>query len=316
MSLSPTELHIMAGLLQGQTLAEIGDQLYLTQSAVSRALHLAEQKAGVQLLERHGRRLRLTPAGIHLAEQAQAAVTQLSKIDRLIGQMQSGKGGLLRLIGSTAPGNYVIPLAIGEFLRAAPSVEVELRVLPPSDMWQTFLEEGYELAIGPIGVGPQPVDRGDLVVEGLYEDEIAFIVNPSSPLAHKEELHWDDIRGETLIGPFGEPYWPQLWEQLTHQGFSAARRVSLLGLEGVKLVVEAGGGIGVLFGAAVRRELAEGRLISLKISDLSLPLSYYMVTRRLRQPRPIVDQFRACLIRSVRDFFPLPSKRQTTLPVG
>jgi len=316
MSLSPTELHIIVALRNGRTLAEIGEEMYLTQSAVSRALRLAEQKSGVQLLERYGRRLRLTPAGIQIAEQAQNVLAQLSQIDRLLEDMQSGRGGRLRLISSTAPGNYVVPIAVGEFLRMLPAAEVELRVLPPSDMWQTFLDEGYDLAVGPIGVGPQPVDRGDLVVEALYEDELVFFVAPGAPLAEKAELRWEDLRSQTLIGPFGEPYWPRLWERLTHQGFSSAKRVGLLGLEGVKLVVEAGGGVGVIFGAAVRREFADGRLIPLRISDLSLPLSYYLVTRRLRQPRPIVDQFRTLLVRSVRDSFPLPTPRQETVPVG
>jgi DNA-binding transcriptional LysR family regulator len=270
----------------------------------------------VQLLERYGRRLRLTPAGIQLAEQAQAALTQLTQIDRLLEDMQTGRGGRLRIISSTAPGNYVVPNAVGEFLRLLPDAEVELRVLPPADMWQTFLDEGYDLAVGPIGVGPQPVDRGDLLVEALYEDELVFFVAPGSPLAAKGELHWNEVRAHTLIGPFGDPYWPRLWEQLTHQGFSAAKRVSLLGLEGVKLVVQTGGGVGVLFGAAVRRDLEEGRLIRLRIGDLALPLSYYLVTRRLRQPRPIVDQFRGLLIRSVRESFPLPRQRHETALVG
>ncbi|HLG68913.1 MAG TPA: LysR family transcriptional regulator [Chloroflexota bacterium] len=316
MSLSPTDLHILASLLAGRTLAEIGEEMYLTQSAVSRALRLAEQKSGVQLLERYGRRLRLTPAGIQIAEQAQDVLAQLSQIDRLLDEMQSGRGGRLRLISSTAPGNYVVPVAVGEFLRLLPGAEVELRVLPPSDMWQTFLDEGYDMAIGPIGVGPQPVDRGDLAVEALYEDELVFFVAPGSPLADKPDLHWDELRSQTLVGPFGEPLWPALWEHLTHHGFTAARRVSLLGLEGVKLVVEAGGGVGVLFGAAVRDEIAAGRLIPLRISDLSLPLSYYLVTRRLRQPRAIVDQFRGILVRSVRQGFPVPTQRQATVPLG
>lgn len=316
MPLSPTDLHILVALLNGRTLAEIGEDMYLTQSAVSRALRLAEQKSGLQLLERYGRRLRLTPAGIQIAEQAQDVLAQLSQIDRLLDDMQSGRGGRLRIISSTAPGNYVVPVAVGEFLRTLPGAEVELRVLPPAGMWQTFLDEGYDMAVGPIGVGPQPVDRGDLEVEALYEDQLVFFVAPGSPLADKAELHWDEVRSHTLVGPFGEPHWPQLWEHLTHQGFSAARRVSLLGLEGVKLVVEAGGGIGVLFGAAVRDEISAGRLLPLRITDLSLPLSYYLVTRRLRQPRPIVDQFRSILVRSVRDTFPVPTQRQSTVPIG
>lgn len=315
MPLSPTDLHILVALQNGRTLAEIGEEMYLTQSAVSRALRLAEQKSGVQLLERHGRRLRLTPAGTQIAEHAQGALAQLSEIDRLLEDMQSGRGGRLRLISSTAPGNYVVPVAVGEFLRLFPSAEVELRVLPPGDMWQTFLDEGYDVAVGPIGVGPQPVDRGDLTVEALYEDALVFFVSPGSPLAQRGELHWSDLRSQTLVGPFGEP-WPQLWEHLTHRGFSAHKRVSLLGLEGVKLVVEAGGGVGVIFGAAVRREFADGRLIPLRITDLSLPLSYYLVTRRLHQPRTIVDQFRTLLVRAVRDAFPLPTRRQDTVPVG
>jgi len=56
--------------------------------------------------------------------------------------------------------------------------------------------------------------------------------------------------------------------------------------------------------------------VRLRISDLSLPMSYYLVTRRLRQPRPIVDEFRNILVRSVRDSFPLPTRRQEIVAVG
>ena len=66
MLLSVSELQILAALAEGKTLVEIGRTMYMTHPAVSRALHIAERKTGLTLVERDGRRLRLTSSGAEL----------------------------------------------------------------------------------------------------------------------------------------------------------------------------------------------------------------------------------------------------------
>lgn len=52
MLFTPTDLRILARLNEGLTQAEIGTQLHLEQASISRLLHAAERRSGLQLFVR------------------------------------------------------------------------------------------------------------------------------------------------------------------------------------------------------------------------------------------------------------------------
>src|ERR1700730_12739420 len=79
---SLTELRVLAGLAQGMTVSQIGESLGMGHSSVSKAIHVAETRAGFELVEQHGRRIYLTSAGVVLAERAQRAVQSVDEINR------------------------------------------------------------------------------------------------------------------------------------------------------------------------------------------------------------------------------------------
>ncbi|HEY2262071.1 MAG TPA: LysR family transcriptional regulator, partial [Streptosporangiaceae bacterium] len=65
-------LRLLRELKHRGTLAAVADALAYTPSAISQQLSVLEAEAGVPLLERAGRRLRLTPAAERLVEHTEA----------------------------------------------------------------------------------------------------------------------------------------------------------------------------------------------------------------------------------------------------
>jgi DNA-binding transcriptional LysR family regulator len=90
---STTELQILAALAAGLTLAQIGEDLALSHSSISKALGAIERKSGLRLLEHTGRRLRLTSSGMDLAHSARAAVDELLDVERTVDALRKGTIG-------------------------------------------------------------------------------------------------------------------------------------------------------------------------------------------------------------------------------
>src|SRR5919108_237277 len=65
-------LRLLRELNERQTIAAVADALQFTPSAISQQLAMLEREAGVPLLERAGRGVRLTDAALVLVEHAEA----------------------------------------------------------------------------------------------------------------------------------------------------------------------------------------------------------------------------------------------------
>ncbi len=292
MLFSLTELRVLSGLAQQKTLASIGVDLFLGQPSISRILRSAERKAGVQLVQRRGHRLQLTPAGIELAQAAQAITGQLEELETLLHTIRSGQGGPLRLITTYTPGNYVLAVAIGDFLQCMPNVRVTLDVRPVEQISEAFRHEAYDL-----GVGPPVSQAKGLLLERLYDDPVVLFVGPSSPLANVPQLRWADLRNELFIGSFSDPYWAPLFDEFQRRGLIMERRMDLRALEGVKRLVRAGVGIGVSLESALHDELTGGQVRALTLGEPMLSAPLYLVRRVNTRLTPVAREFRAFLLR-------------------
>lgn len=72
-------LKLLRELALRGTIVAVAEALSFSPSAVSQQLAVLEREAGVPLLERTGRRVRLTPAGENLARHAEAILQRLEQ---------------------------------------------------------------------------------------------------------------------------------------------------------------------------------------------------------------------------------------------
>ena len=289
--LSLTELRVLIGLAQGKTLAAIGAELYLTQPSISKILRSAEQKAGLGLVTRRGRRVHLTSAGTEIARAARSIVLYFDELQVLLDNLREGRGGPLRLVATPSVANYILADLIGEFIQAFPDVDFSLRIVTPEDIWDVFINGHYDLGVSPLTHHPQ-----GLVLQRLFEEPVVFFAARDSPLAGRAEVEWEDIRRERLFVPLSEPHWAQLFQELNRQGMPLGRHMDLRAGIGVSRLIEAGHGIGVNVASAVQRLFEEGRLRPIRVRNLSLTLPFYLIQREDVRLSPVAQRFRTFLL--------------------
>lgn len=282
MQFTLTELQVLAGLAERHTVVEIGAQLSLSHSAISRALHVAQQRAGVQLVEREGRRLRLTLAGRDLAQRAAAAVHELDEVSRLADAQRAGTSGVVRILASATPSDYLLPGIIAAFLAGAPGASVHLRTLVADDEPL----DNYDLRIGP----PEPVPPG-WRAEVVYVDELMFFVSASHPLARRAHVTWDEAQRRTFVGQFLDRYWSRYWVGRSDAPALPTSVVDVSSTESVKRVVQGMDAIGIAVGTSIRDGVAGGQFVALSLLDQPVRLPYVMLCRSGVRLLPVVERF-------------------------
>lgn len=298
MSLTVTELEILAGLGEGRTLTEIAAGVYLGQPAITRALQALRRKAGVPLVERRGRRVYLTPLGLEVAHSAKQLLLTHRDLEHRIEALRSGTAGTLNLIATTTPSTFLLPGIVGELLRQSFEIRVNLRTATPEEIWDVFVTERYDL-----GIGPPLVPGSTWTAEELYQDEVTFFVTPDSPLARQGLVTWEELELETLVGPFSATY----WDKMAESRLRGVRRIDVGAIDAVKHIVEASGAVGMLLSSAVRREIQEGRLTRLRLEGQPTRQPFWVARRSAPYALPVLEQLDALLRQRVRELYGAPA---------
>src|SRR3954468_8058263 len=97
MDLEVRHLRLVAAVSAVGSLTRAGDQLHLTQSALSHQLRDIEARLGAALFLRVGKRLVLTPAGERLLHSATDILGRLQEAEHEIRQMGRERAGSLRI---------------------------------------------------------------------------------------------------------------------------------------------------------------------------------------------------------------------------
>src|SRR3954452_18000849 len=119
-------LRLLHALHARGTIAAVADALRFTPSAVSQQLAVLEREAGVPLLERAGRGVRLTDAALVLVRHAQDL---LERADRAEAALADASGAVDRRarVGSLQPAALrVAPPALARLAESAPHLRCEL----------------------------------------------------------------------------------------------------------------------------------------------------------------------------------------------
>jgi len=181
-------------VVEHSSFSQAADQLGVTQPAVSLQIRSLEQRIGQQLLDRSGRRVEPTEAGLRLYRGAQRLLALEQQVLAELGEEAEGElKGRLEIGASTGPGGSVLPVVLGEFQQLHPLVHVALTV---SDTHTVVEQVGRrELEIGVVGVASR--QRG-VSYEPLYRDEVVLAV-PSDHKRAGKSMSLEELKAEPLV---------------------------------------------------------------------------------------------------------------------
>lgn len=144
-------LHSLVVLGELGSYTAAAERLGLSKSALSQRIAELERAAGVALVRRTTRSMRLTEAGQQLADSTRASFEEIERSFAGVRDLVGEPRGLLRVTAPVALGRQQIVPRIPDFLKAYPDVRIELEL---SDKLSSLVQEGFDLAIRHTAAAP------------------------------------------------------------------------------------------------------------------------------------------------------------------
>jgi LysR family glycine cleavage system transcriptional activator len=269
-----------------------GEELFLTQSAVSRQIKDLEDQLGVELFQRRHRALSLTDAGKSFyASAAQVLTTMRAATDRL--RAQAGKKGLSVTTTHSFAALWLIPRLAG-FTRTHPGIDV--RIMADTRV-QDLDRDGLDLAVrhGPASLAGSNAVR--LMGERVFPVcSPKLLKDKSKPLREPQDLRYHCLL--QYDDPEGRHPWLHWKTWLEVERIADLRPAGTLSFSGYEQIIPAavaGHGVGLGRSPLVKDLLASGELVAPFKSSADPARAYYAVVSKSAGGRPEVAEFVAWL---------------------
>ncbi|MGV9763635.1 LysR family transcriptional regulator [Micromonospora tulbaghiae] len=196
-------LQVVLEIARHGTIVAAAEQLRLSPSAVSHQLATLEQEAGVALVDRGPRSLRLTVAGQRLADYAQQIADLMAAARDELSAHGEGRRGLLRIGFFATAGAELLPRALSSFTTEHPQVELALilgqppELLPRLNQGELDLVVVFNHPLSPIREAPFAT------VSPLMADPQLVVLPAHHPLAGRRRLRLTDLADEPWITTLG-----------------------------------------------------------------------------------------------------------------
>ena len=284
------QLAAFCAVVERKSFSEAAERLGVTQPAVSLQIRALEERLGRRLLDRSGRRVEPTEAGLQLYRGAQRLLALEAQI---VEELAAGDGGELRgrlVIGaSTGPGGSVVPPLLCEFVERHPEVKVALSVFDTQTVVDLVARRELELGV----VGAARRQRG-VVFEPFFRDEVVLVCPPGHPFAGRT-ISLDELRGEPpIVMQEGAGVRLVIEDELRRAGLRLRELAPSLELglqESVRAAVRAGFGVTFISRAAVEAELDAGTLAEARVEGLEPVRTISLVRAAGRSPTRNAEAF-------------------------
>ncbi len=219
------QLQVFMAVVEAGSYTAAARRLHLTQPAVSRQMRLLEERLGVRLFRRVGRRSLPSHAGERLVETARQVLALSRRVEEEMAQLRGDAVGTLRIGGSGAPAWHVLSRLLPAFRGECPGVGFALEPLPAEGAGRALREGRLDLV-----VTEEEVHERGLACDLLAAMETVLIAPPDTSWALRKRLPLRKLGEVPLILPSRETPARRFLEE-TIEGRSLALPPALHGVE-------------------------------------------------------------------------------------
>ncbi|MFE3455462.1 LysR family transcriptional regulator [Nonomuraea sp. NPDC059194] len=298
--MNPWRLRLLSQLDTLGTVRAVAQSANLSPSNVSQQLAVLEAETHTQLLERTGRRVRLTPAGLILARRARAILDHMNSVEAELRGFGEEPAGLVRLGAFQSAIHTMAVPAVTRLAREHPGLDVEVLQLEPHESMPALRGGDADIIITTTDFDELPLGP-DLDLVPLARDSILLVVPPEHPAAGRGAVDFAALADESWAFDMPQSYMANLALRLCRQARFEPRVVCRFSNYMMTLQhVEAGLSIALLPGLAV--DHSRYRVVT---SELAAPVTR-TITAAIRRGSPPRAAVRAVL-EALRHHPDLPS---------
>jgi DNA-binding transcriptional LysR family regulator len=286
------QLQAFCAVVERESFSQAAARLGVTQPAISQQVRALEERLGTQLLDRSGRRVVPTEAGLRLYRGAQKLLAlEEQLLEEVVSENGSELRGRFQIGASTGPGASVVTLLLCEFQRQNPGLTVALAVHDTQHVVELVVAR--ELEFGVVGAVRR---QRSVSFETFFRDEVVLVCPPGHRFAG-QTLALDDLRSEPLIlMQAGAGVRSVLEAELRAAGVRLREfdvRLELGLQESVKSAVVAGYGVTFISRSAIESELTAGTLAVARVRGLEAAREISLVRSVGRVPSRAAQAFLA-----------------------
>ncbi|AYG66260.1 LysR family transcriptional regulator [Rhizobium sp. CCGE531] len=227
------------------------DRAGLTQPAVSLQVKLLEQRLGVKLIERAGRRAQPSPAGIDLLPHARRVIEACSMAEEAMMPFREGSVGRVRIGSGGTASIRLLPRAIAMAKKRMPDLEIIVRIGNIAEILRDLEANALDLAVVAL-----PAAGRSLEVEPFHDDEL-LAVAPKGSVMPDGGPNVEFMKDKTLLLYEGGNTRRATDDWFEAEGVRPEPAMEFGSVEAIKELVAAGLGWSILPEMALKRDRSD-----------------------------------------------------------
>lgn len=194
--LNPQRLRVFQAVVAAGSLQAAARNLHYSPATVSQHLTALSRETGLQLFEKNGRGIRPTAAGLHLAEHTGEALAGLSRLDRVVDDLQSRRNKHLAIACFSSAAKEWIPVLVSRVRQLEPDLTTEVSLNEPHG--------GQGRRPADVEICNESLDEPAAWFEGYrrYElcvEDFAAAIPADHPLAAEQSISMQQLHGESWV---------------------------------------------------------------------------------------------------------------------
>jgi DNA-binding transcriptional LysR family regulator len=179
-----------------QSFSRAADAVRAPQPVISRHVHKLEDEIGVQLLERHGRGVRMTRFGEILFRRAEAILGEMEEALTEIDSAQRQPTGRVRIAATATVMSLYMPEVVSRFTHNYPEVEFTATQASTGEVYNLLVTGKVD-----VGIVLEEPNKAKFEVEPLLDEPMMLVVAKSNSLSERRVISRRMLANANLLLP-------------------------------------------------------------------------------------------------------------------
>ncbi len=189
-----TELKYIVAVARERHFGRAAEACFVSQPTLSVAIKKLEEELEIQIFERGGSEIGITPIGVRVVEQAQRVLEEAHGVKEVAQQGKDPLSGPLRVGVIYTIGPYLLPSLVREVIRNTPRMPLILQENFTHKLLELLRQGEIDVAIL-----ADPFNAAGLVTQALYDEPFMIALPRSHRWANRAQIESTAIKEETML---------------------------------------------------------------------------------------------------------------------
>lgn len=274
-------------LVETQSFSKAARLNEVTQSAVSQQLKAMEGYYDMLIIDRNQKKFRLTQQGTTLYKTFKEILTLYERLNCEIQEMRNVVSGTIQISTVNSIGLHELPPYLTSFMQEFPSVNTRVEYRRANLVYEDVIHGTADL-----GLVAFPVKNKELTIVPFATDELIVAMNPEHPLAKKDNLSIDELKGVDFIAFEKDiPTRKATDEILRNADIEVSIAMEFDNVETVKRALEINAGVAIIPKNTASNEVQRNQLVISRLDNGKHIRPLSLIHKKNRMLTPALRSF-------------------------